>query len=209
MPGYALPAGRPSFNTEYSATGVAVRPATPNGVIGKAKGSSDGQQSPTPAKESQLHQRSNTAYSTTRTLLIPSDPSAAEQGPASPTSEEFQRSIQERGNVVLKRDEEAYLLPGFSPPKYHLLDLFPFSLIVQFLTKEGRVVSGRKGARLRAKLQSTVSHNIPLDISLYLVSLNLDFRTISHSVELLYRYLANPKIYGCPYNQSVLLKLLF
>ncbi|KAF8347412.1 Bestrophin, RFP-TM, chloride channel-domain-containing protein [Amanita rubescens] len=173
LPGYAFPAGRPSFNAEYSATGITVQPATPNGVNGKARGSSDGQNSPTPATESQLHQRSNTAYSTTRTLLslpIPSDPSAAEQGPASPNSEELRRSIQERGNVVLNREEEAYLSPGFLPPKYHLLDLFPFSIIVRCLTKDGKGLSGRKAARLRAKLQSTVSHNIPLEISLYLSS---------------------------------------
>jgi putative membrane protein len=176
-------------------------------------GKANGQQSPTPATESQLHQRSNnTAYSTTRTLLsspIPSDLSAAEQGPASPNSEEFRRSIQERGNVVLNREDEAYLLPGFLPPKYHLLDLFPFSLIVRCLTKDGKGLSGRKAARLRAKLQS-VSHNIPLEISLYLVSPNfLDLRTISDSVELLCRCIAEPKNFGCPHSQLVLLKLLF
>lgn len=190
-----------------------MQPATPNGAnSAKARDSSDGQQSPTPATESQLHQRSNTTYSTTRTLLSPiaSDPSAAEQGPASPNHEEYRRSIQERGNVVLSRDEEAYLLPGFLPPKYHLLDLFPFSIIVQCLTRQGKGVSGRKGARLRAKLQSSVSHNIPLEVSLYLVSLNfLDFRTISHLVELLCRYIAKPKNFGCPHSQSVLLTLLF
>jgi len=114
-----------------------------------------------------LHQRSN--YSTTKTLLsLTSDLSVAEQGPASPNSEEMRRSVHERGNVVLSRDEEAYLLlPAFLPPKYHLLDLFPFSLIMQCL-KRGSGTKGRKG--LRPKLESSVSHNIPLEISLYLSS---------------------------------------
>ena len=35
---------------------------------------------------------------------------------------------------------EDFLLPARNPPKYHLLDLFPFSLLVGFLTKRGKEV---------------------------------------------------------------------
>lgn len=64
-----------------------------------------------------------------------------------------------------------FLLPARMPPKYHLFDLFPFSLLVKALTKRGKEVKGKKGARLRAKLksQAVTSHNLPLEISLYLV----------------------------------------
>ncbi|KAK7052508.1 Bestrophin, RFP-TM, chloride channel-domain-containing protein [Favolaschia claudopus] len=79
--------------------------------------------------------------------------------------------------IILARQDEGFLLPGRMPPKYHLFDLFPFSLLVRFLTKrenavEGRgKVKGKKAARLRAKMMGNVgSHNLPLEISLYLSS---------------------------------------
>ncbi len=84
--------------------------------------------------------------------------------------------------------DENFLLPARNPPKYHLFDLFPFSLLVHALTKRGKdvkvspvqapvvaealmeVEQGKKAARIRAKLRSkTVTHNLPLEISLYLV----------------------------------------
>jgi hypothetical protein len=74
--------------------------------------------------------------------------------------------------VILARADEAFLLPGSLPPKYHLFDLFPFSLLVKCLTKRGAELKGKKAARLRAKMASSVgSHNLPLEISLYLVRL--------------------------------------
>ncbi|KAI0674238.1 UPF0187-domain-containing protein [Trametes maxima] len=67
--------------------------------------------------------------------------------------------------------DENFLLPARMPPKYHLFDLFPFSLLVHVLAKRGKDVKGRKAARIRAKLRSkTVTHNLPLEISLYLSS---------------------------------------
>lgn len=78
-------------------------------------------------------------------------------------------------SVMSGRDSigDDFLLPARMPPKYHLFDLFPFSLLVKALTKRGREVKGKKGARLRAKLksQAVTSHNLPLEISLYLVRL--------------------------------------
>ncbi|KAI0746688.1 Bestrophin, RFP-TM, chloride channel-domain-containing protein [Daedaleopsis nitida] len=68
-------------------------------------------------------------------------------------------------------EREDFLLPARSPPKYHLLDLFPFSLLVGVLAKRGKEVKGKKAARMRARLRSkTVTHNLPLEISLYLSS---------------------------------------
>lgn len=36
--------------------------------------------------------------------------------------------------------EEGFLLPALNPPKYHLLDFFPFSLFVKMLAKKGKDV---------------------------------------------------------------------
>ncbi|KAJ7723661.1 Bestrophin, RFP-TM, chloride channel-domain-containing protein [Mycena metata] len=75
--------------------------------------------------------------------------------------------------IILARQDEAFLLPGSLPPKYHLFDLFPFSLLVRCLTKRGREVKGKKAARVRAKLSAGSgggSHNLPLEVSLYLSS---------------------------------------
>ncbi|KAM5531168.1 hypothetical protein V8D89_014200 [Ganoderma adspersum] len=68
-------------------------------------------------------------------------------------------------------DPGEFLLPARNPPRYHLLDLFPLSLFVGFLAKRGKEVKGKKAARIRARLRSrTVTHNLPLEISLYLSS---------------------------------------
>ncbi|KAI9465829.1 UPF0187-domain-containing protein [Lactarius psammicola] len=66
---------------------------------------------------------------------------------------------------------DGFLLPSRDPPKYSYFDLFPFSLLVKFLTKRGKKVKGKKGARLRARLQhQSGTHNLPLEISLYMSS---------------------------------------
>jgi hypothetical protein len=62
------------------------------------------------------------------------------------------------------------LLPARNPPRYSYLDLFPFSLMLKFLIRRGKQPKGKKANRLRAKLShDAVSHNLPLEISLYLV----------------------------------------
>lgn len=76
-----------------------------------------------------------------------------------------------REKTILRRTDEDLLLPAHMPPKYHIFDLFPFSLLIRYLTNRGKEIKGKKAARLRAKMrQKTVSHNLPLEISLYLVS---------------------------------------
>ncbi|KAJ7080604.1 Bestrophin, RFP-TM, chloride channel-domain-containing protein [Mycena belliarum] len=104
-----------------------------------------------------------------------------EKGGASLRASRSLRSIRSPGpgepqKVILARSDEAFLLPGSMPPKYHIFDLFPFSLLVKCLTKRGREVKGKKAARMRAKMlmekngQGSGSHNLPLEISLYLSS---------------------------------------
>jgi hypothetical protein len=66
--------------------------------------------------------------------------------------------------------EPSDLLPARNPPQYSFFDIFPFSLLVKYLTRRGKQVKGKKGAFLRAMLRrQMVSHNLPLEISLYLV----------------------------------------
>ncbi|KZP32152.1 UPF0187-domain-containing protein [Athelia psychrophila] len=75
-------------------------------------------------------------------------------------------------------NDEKYLLPARNPPKYHIFDLFPFSLLVRLLTRAGKRMQGRKAARMRSIMrQSTVSHNLPLEISLYLSSYVADLQS--------------------------------
>jgi hypothetical protein len=62
------------------------------------------------------------------------------------------------------------LLPARMPPRYSYLDMFPFSLMLKFLIRRGKQVKGKKANRLRVKLNHDAgSHNLPLEISLYLV----------------------------------------
>ncbi|KAF7377963.1 hypothetical protein MSAN_00220200 [Mycena sanguinolenta] len=77
----------------------------------------------------------------------------------------------ENTKTILARADEGFLFPGSLPPKYHLFDLFPFSLLVRSLTKRGAELKGKKAARMRARMTSKgASHNLPLEISLYLSS---------------------------------------
>ncbi|KAJ3712955.1 Bestrophin, RFP-TM, chloride channel-domain-containing protein [Lentinula raphanica] len=71
--------------------------------------------------------------------------------------------------VILQRTDEGFLFPAKMPPKYHIFDLFPFSLLARVLTKRGKELKGKKAAKLRAKMRNkSASHNLPLEISLYL-----------------------------------------
>lgn len=112
-------------------------------------------------------------------------------------------------SVLSRQQEDSMLQPAYMPPKYHLFDVFPFSLLVRRLTKEGKEVKGRKAARLRAKIRAAaVSHNLPLEISLYLVSLSCfgptnRCRLISGTnlvTELLYRCVAASKSLRCAHD---------
>ncbi|KAG1835830.1 Bestrophin, RFP-TM, chloride channel-domain-containing protein [Suillus subalutaceus] len=73
--------------------------------------------------------------------------------------------------------DDIRLAPAMNPPKYSMFDLFPFSLLVRMLAKDGvdkhgDAVKGRRAARRRAVMRNhrgQHSYNIPLEISLYLV----------------------------------------
>ncbi|KZP07968.1 UPF0187-domain-containing protein [Athelia psychrophila] len=66
-------------------------------------------------------------------------------------------------------DDDDFLLPARMPPKYHLFDLFPFSLFIHCMSRDSKHVKGKKAARKRARMANS-SENLPLEISLYLGS---------------------------------------
>jgi ion channel-forming bestrophin family protein len=79
--------------------------------------------------------------------------------------------LRDKEQVILSVSDEKYLFPGYMPPKYHLFDVFPFSLLVGVLTARGKEVKGKTAAKIRSHMkQNSVSHNLPHEISLYLVS---------------------------------------
>lgn len=74
-----------------------------------------------------------------------------------------------KGKYGFAEDEEVVLLPAAMPPASTLFDIFPFSLMIRFFESKGKDVQGKKAARQRAK-SGVVTRNVPLEISMYLVS---------------------------------------
>ena len=73
-----------------------------------------------------------------------------------------------RGGFPPVKGEPVHLLPARNPPSTSIMDVFPFSLLGHYLTKKGVEVSGKAAQRQRAKKAG--AQNIPLEITLYLVS---------------------------------------
>lgn len=88
--------------------------------------------------------------------------------PASPRSKQSfgARTSGEKGGM-----DDSGLLPASNPPKWGVFDVFPLSMFIKTRAKHGKETKGKKAARMRAKMGNNQSHNIPLEISLYLVSL--------------------------------------
>lgn len=84
----------------------------------------------------------------------------------------------QKGVKLSTGSDDIRLAPAMNPPKYSLLDVFPFSLLVGVLAKDGvnkngDAVKGRRAARRRAVMRNhrgQHSYNIPLEISFYLGS---------------------------------------
>lgn len=104
-----------------------------------------------------------------------------------PPGRPLQRGPSLRTKVLLPRADEKYLLPSRMPPKLKSLNCFPLTAFIEWLagTRFGRKLgmvrasgSGRSGVEgrrerwLRKRMKkSTISHNLPLEITLYLVCL--------------------------------------
>lgn len=189
LPAYALPAGLPS---QTDLTSVEVDPASP---IQSAHDVDDADEENglatlglTRSETNQLHKRPTVNTSDSPHIKLP-DPVTSPTAKSvksvgskrasfsidivssRPNNRGF--SLDEKKRTVIPAAEEAYLYPASMPPKYTIFDLFPFSLLTGYITKRGHEVGGKKAAKIRQKMkQKTISHNLPLEISLYLVRPN-------------------------------------
>ncbi|KAI0266343.1 UPF0187-domain-containing protein [Gloeopeniophorella convolvens] len=161
LPAYALPAGLPSnvdLTTEL--------PTSPR------SNSIQFQQSSGPRRSSLNPPRGSLSHGyTVRSPTNGTKQEKLEFLDLPPPSREPNSAKSMHGRSVKESlaDNDGFLLPARNPPQYSYFDLFPFSLLVKCLTNRGKEVKGKKGARLRAKLRSqAVTHNLPLEISLYL-----------------------------------------
>ena len=165
LPAYALPAGLPSMTDMTQPEAMDIILETPS-VISK-------EDSGTPVDAAnKVTSRRPTSPSRPAPLSFRSPEQNTNLSPdiLTPRSYKSVGPVKEHERVVLQKQDESFLLPAHMPPKYGLFDLFPFSLLVSFLSERGKEVKGKKGARVRAKIkQHAVSHNLPLELSLYLV----------------------------------------
>ncbi|KAF5309038.1 hypothetical protein D9619_013551 [Psilocybe cf. subviscida] len=196
LPAYALPPGMPTSSTadlhsqHDKSDASIISPQTPTSghfPVTPIRESTTYQSMATPLPEekqtsitiapqsSVLHQRHAAGYGQLPPPVSVGSPgrrSSFMHSITSPLSAKSHLSHKkDKSRVILPREEEQYLFPAHMPPKYGFFDIFPFSLLVDWLTEQGREVPGKKGARIRAKLRNQAkSHNIPLEMSLYISS---------------------------------------
>lgn len=141
--------GRPSISIDPPTPGVggAYGPTTPTDATQRV--SYGGLPLPVTTEKSKPNIRTRTGRSF----------SVTSGGPISPRS----------GQFATKSDKDAVLLPASMPPKNSIFDVFPLSLFVKCLWRKGREIKGKKAAKMRAK-HVVVTRNVPLEISMYLVS---------------------------------------
>ncbi len=54
--------------------------------------------------------------------------------------------------MVLSLEEEKDLMPAYKPPKWGLLDVILFPAMVEFMTRRGFEMNGRRAGRIRARI---------------------------------------------------------
>lgn len=64
---------------------------------------------------------------------------------------EKERSEKDEKVSTYSAMEDGFLLPARNPPRYHLLDLWPLSMVVKLLTKKGKEVKVRRARWLQWK----------------------------------------------------------
>ena len=155
LPSYALPAGLPSVVDVTSMDGLSTRsPLRARGDSTAADLTSlreevtslDMPASPiAPTSPSQLPFPA-TATSPRKVSHVKVDipPRVSMNGRGRPHDKEKQADKGSTYSGISGTQEDNFLLPARMPPKYHLFDLFPFSLLVHALTKRGKDVKVRK-----------------------------------------------------------------
>ncbi|KAI0701676.1 UPF0187-domain-containing protein [Earliella scabrosa] len=180
LPAYALPAGMPSLVDVNSTDGSSIQspPLRARGDSAASVPEMEGSAHPSSPRSASFHHgqlpfpATSPTAAPTRKVSVQADlPMPPRMSGRSRTFDEKRYSSDKASTHSRVTEHEDFLLPARNPPKYHLLDLFPLSLLVGYLTKKGKEVKGKKAARIRAKLRSkVVTHNLPLEISLYLSS---------------------------------------
>ncbi|KDQ13630.1 hypothetical protein BOTBODRAFT_146028 [Botryobasidium botryosum FD-172 SS1] len=165
LPAYALPAGRPSI----SQTNDNAKP-----IRGESEDAefSPSATPPEKAGESELHPEDghdlpHPVTSPVSNTHINIDAALQDHQKSREPHYETQRQTQSQYNAAPY--PEPSLRPSSNPPKSSIFDIFPVSIVAAMLVRRGRHVKGRKAPRMRAR-RRVVSHNIPLEISLYLSS---------------------------------------
>jgi putative membrane protein len=181
LPAYALPAGRPSMSDPHDDAPKAPESSTHGQSFASSIPLSSSKQPSIiisqPPPGSNLHNRNKFDASDEKSLPHPvsiGSPGQRSLGISALASAMPKNGslIPEKERVIFQREDGVYLMPARNPPPYGMFDIFPFSLLVRYLTENGKVVKGQKAARLRVKLKNeAISHKLPLEISLYLVSL--------------------------------------
>jgi ion channel-forming bestrophin family protein len=93
----------------------------------------------------------------------------------SPTGASFRLSKRGAKGSSFHPNGEPVLLPARNPPPFGIFDIFPLTLLVKPLLNHGFDVGGKLAQKTRAKLsgegtvRTSVNHDIPLEITLYLV----------------------------------------
>jgi ion channel-forming bestrophin family protein len=178
LPAYALPAGMPSSldNREpFSLDGAVTEEKEKSTRFASSTGMQQGPQglaqrplAGTTSMSAQHLPLSSPSTGPPHAAFLPPLPQIQTQTPHTLMSTTRASQRDPRGSLAL--GDDGFLLPARDPPKWYILDLFPFS-VVEALTKRGIELKGRMAAKVRAKRRGReVSHNLPLEISLYLVS---------------------------------------
>jgi putative membrane protein len=81
------------------------------------------------------------------------------------------QTTQPQTHEKLNEEDEIYLIPAYKPPRWAILELFPFSLLKGRRWRSAKNAKGERAKKIRAKmLNKADSHNIPLEVTLYLGS---------------------------------------
>jgi len=163
LPAYSLPAGMPPQAVKSrTSTEIAEAAGISSATDKQARGSWSGSTSthlPTSNRDGRA------------SFQLPALTEKVSSGPASPGLR--RGSTARRSGTHYRRASgphgEVDLAPSSNPPKWGVFDVWPLSMLVKLLTKKGKNVAGKKAAKERAK-QIVISHNIPLEITLYMSS---------------------------------------
>lgn len=163
LPAYSLPAGMPNQRVKSRTSAEIMEGAEATTEDDKARGSWSGSTS----TKTQLPTSNREGRASFQL------PTVSEKGSNGLTSPGLRRgSTVRRPGTHYRRVSGPYgevdLAPASNPPKWGAFDVWPLSLLVKLLTKSGKSVSGKKAAKERAK-HTVISHNIPLEITLYMV----------------------------------------